>query len=313
MPTTLSPLRYPGGKTKLYDKVVSILKQNKLRDMIYVEPFCGGCGLAIKLLLSDNVASIIINDINPAIYAFWYCVLNKTEELCSLITKCDITIEERDKQILILEDINNHSTIDIGFATLFLNRTNVSGILDAGPIGGREQAGKDKLDARFKKNVLKDKILSVADKKQKISLYNLDVIDFISEVVPKYESSRLFLNFDPPYVKKGQELYLNHFSLEDHIKLRDKVSECNQYWIVTYDYNETILDLYSSFDHERIQLNYSAGTKKKGEELIIYSDRLRRNSAYVSPGAQHLTVCEATFQSPPLMLKPDFRVLPVLL
>ncbi len=277
MPTTLSPLRYPGGKTKLYDKVVGILKQNGMEDVIYVEPFAGGCGLAIKLLLHGDVSSIIINDIDPAIFAFWHCVLYKTEELCSRLAECRITIKERDRQIKVLMDVNHHSTIDIGFATLFLNRTNISGILNAGPIGGREQAGKDKLDARFNKTVLKDKIIAIADKKGKISLYNLDVIDFVDKVLPKYESSKLFLNFDPPYVKKGQELYLNHFSMEDHRRLRDKVCQCNQYWIVTYDYNDSILDLYSSFDYERIQLNHSAGSMKKGEEVIIYSKNLQTN------------------------------------
>jgi len=198
--------------------------------------------------------------------------------LCSRINGCNVTIEERDKQLLVLKDVKNHSTIDIGFATLFLNRTNISGILNAGPIGGREQAGKDKLDARFKKSILKDKIITIAEEKQKISLYNLDVFDFIGNVLPEYESNQLFLNFDPPYVKKGQGLYLNHFSPEDHRRLRDKVSECKHHWIVTYDYNERILDLYSSFNYERIQLNHSAGTMKKGDEVIIYSKNLRANS-----------------------------------
>lgn len=275
MPTTLSPLRYPGGKTKLYDKVVGILKKNDLQDVIYVEPFCGGSGLAIKLLLCNEVSSIVINDIDPAIYAFWYCVLNKTEELCSRLTECIITVEERDKQIRILRDVGSYSTLDIGFATLFLNRTNISGILNAGPIGGREQAGKDKLDARFKKKVLKDKISTIAAQREKISIHNLDVIDFVDKVLPTYESSKLFLNFDPPYVKKGQELYLNHFSMEDHKRLRDKVSQCDHYWIVTYDYNDSVLDLYSPFYYERIQLNHSAGSMKKGEEVIIYSNNLQ--------------------------------------
>lgn len=275
MPTTLSPLRYPGGKTKLYDKVVGILKKNDLQDAIYVEPFCGGSGLAIKLLLCNEVSSIVINDIDPAIYAFWYCVLNKTEELCSRLTECIITVEERDKQIRILRDVGSYSTLDIGFATLFLNRTNISGILNAGPIGGREQAGKDKLDARFKKKVLKDKISTIAAQSEKISIHNLDVIDFVDKVLPTYESSKLFLNFDPPYVKKGQELYLNHFSMEDHKRLRDKVSQCDHYWIVTYDYNDSVLDLYSPFYYERIQLNHSAGSMKKGEEVIIYSNNLQ--------------------------------------
>ena len=124
--------------------------------------------------------------------------------------------------------------------------------------------------------MLRDKIIAVADKKERISLHNLDVIDFVDKVLPKYEPSKLFLNFDPPYVKKGQELYLNHFSMEDHRRLRDKVSQCDQYWIVTYDYNDSILDLYSSFYYERIQLNHSAGRMKKGEEVIIYSNNLRK-------------------------------------
>jgi DNA adenine methylase len=280
MPTTASPLRYPGGKTRLYDKVVSLLKQNELQDVTYIEPFCGGCGLAIKLLLSGDVSSIVVNDINPAIYAFWYCVLNNTDELCSRITECNVTIEERDKQVLLSKNIGDYPTIEVGFATLFLNRTNISGILSAGPVGGREQAGEHKLDARFKKTVLKNKITAIANRKERISLYNLDVFDFIDKVLPKYESNQLFLNFDPPYVKKGQELYLNHFSPEDHRRLRDKILECKHPWIATYDYNELILDLYSSFNCERIQPNHSAGTMKKGDEVIIYSRNLRSNGAH---------------------------------
>jgi DNA adenine methylase len=133
---------------------------------------------------------------------------------------------------------------------------------------------QDKLNARFNKAVLIDKIIAIAGKKERISLHNLDVIDFIDKVLPAYDSSTLFINFDPPYVKKGQELYINHFSTEDHKRLHDKVCQCEQYWIITYDYNDSILDLYTSFNHERIQLNHSAGNMKKGEEVIIYANNL---------------------------------------
>jgi DNA adenine methylase len=283
LPTTSSPLRYPGGKTKLYDKVVSILKRNALKNVTYVEPFAGGCGLALKLLFNKDVSNIIINDVDPAIYAFWYCVLDKTEELCSRLMECRITIEERDRQIKIFNSNNGYSMLDKGFATLFLNRTNVSGILNAGPIGGREQAGKDKLTARFKKAVLEKKIVAIAKQKKRISLYKLDVIEFIDNVLPNYENLNVFLNFDPPYVVKGRKLYLNHFSMEDHKRLRDRVSQCDHHWIVTYDYVDTILDLYNSFNFERIQLNYSAGSKKKGEEVIIYSNNLSIPARPLSP------------------------------
>lgn len=275
MPITLSPLRYPGGKTKLYDKVVDILKQNGLKNITYVEPFAGGAGLAIKLLLNGDVSKIIINDIDPAIYAFWYSVLYQHDELCSRIEECKITIAEREKQILLLKNANRSLMVDVGFATLFLNRTNVSGILSAGPIGGKEQNGEHRLDARFNKAKLIDKIVTIAASKQRIALYNLDVIDFIDNVLPAYESAQLFLNFDPPYVKKGQKLYLNHFTMKDHVRLRDKVAKCNHHWIVTYDYNDNILDLYAAFAYERIQLNHSAGNMKIGEEIIIYSNTLQ--------------------------------------
>ena len=279
MPTTLTPLRYPGGKTALYDKVVSILGQNDLHDVTYVEPFVGGAGLAIKLLLKGDVSSIIINDIDPTIYAFWYSVLNRPEELCTRVLECKITIEEREKHIQVLKNIKDNSILDIGFATLYLNRTNVSGILDAGPIGGKDQNGPFRLDARFNKTGLIAKIVTIASYGRKISLHRLDVIDFIDEVLPVFESAKLFLNFDPPYVKQGQALYLNHFTIKDHQRLRDKIATCKHHWIVTYDFNDKILDLYATFAYERIQLNHSAGIMKKGEEIVIYSHNLKPHKA----------------------------------
>jgi DNA adenine methylase len=274
LPITFSPLRYPGGKTALYPKISSIIKANILQDATYIEPFAGGCGLAIKLLFKNDISNIVINDIDQTIYSFWYCILFKAEQLCSRIHDCDISITERDRQISILRNYANHPILDVGFATLFLNRTNVSGILTAGPVGGKDQKGKDKLDARFKKDVLISKIQEIANLKAKISLYNLDVIDFMDHVLPSYNKTKVILNFDPPYVKKGQELYLNHYCAADHKNLSDKISLCEYHWIVTYDYNDMILDLYSRFRHERIELNHSAGDMKKGQELIIFSNSL---------------------------------------
>ncbi len=184
MPTTLTPLRYPGGKTALYYKVVGILKQNGLHDITYIEPFAGGAGLAIKLLLNKDVSNIVINDIDPAIYAFWYSVLNQPEDLCKRILECKITLAERENQIQILKNLRSNSILDLGFATLYLNRTNISGILDAGPIGGNGQDGVYKLDARFNKTGLIAKVNKIASYKQKISLSRSDVINFMDEVVP---------------------------------------------------------------------------------------------------------------------------------
>jgi DNA adenine methylase len=133
-----SPLRYPGGKSKLTAYVLETMKLNGLEGAVYVEPFAGGCSIAWYLLLNGHARKVYINDLDPAIHAFWYCVLYKTDELCELIRTTSVTMDEWHKQ----REIYRKSTNDylpLGFATFFLNRTNRSGIIKAGVIGGLEQ------------------------------------------------------------------------------------------------------------------------------------------------------------------------------
>ena len=60
MPSSFSPLRYPGGKSQLYDYVKRIIDYNDLLGETYVEPFAGGAGLAMKLLLNNDVKRMIM-------------------------------------------------------------------------------------------------------------------------------------------------------------------------------------------------------------------------------------------------------------
>jgi DNA adenine methylase len=169
MPTTMTPLRYPGGKTQFYPLVRKLLENNGLIGHTYIEPFAGGAGIAIKLLLNNDVNHIIINDIDPAIYAFWYSVLYFSDDLCSLIEKTPITVEQWHKQKQIYLD-KKERVVNIGFATLFLNRTNVSGIINGGIIGGLQQNGPYGIDARFTKTTLINKIKTISKQKNKIDI-----------------------------------------------------------------------------------------------------------------------------------------------
>ena len=65
-------------------------------------------------------------------------------------------MKEWEKQKRIYE--NTRSEFLLGFATFFLNRTNYSGVITGGPIGGFEQKGQWKIDARFNKKSLIDRI-----------------------------------------------------------------------------------------------------------------------------------------------------------
>lgn len=272
MPVTPSPLRYPGGKTKLYSYITKILDLNDLHGT-YIEPFAGGAGLAIKLLLSKDVKRIVINDSDRAIYSFWKCVLHHTEELCDFIETVPITYEEWERQREIYRHQELFDEVDIGKAALFLNRTNVSGILKGGVIGGKEQNGKFLMDARFNKGELINKIRTIAKYSQFIDVYNLDVFDFLSSKGMRHYY-KAFVNFDPPYVIKGGQLYMNSFTEEDHKKLRDVIVRSNRKWIVTYDVCDLTACLYGKYRKSYIDVTYSANQTRTAKEFIFFSDNL---------------------------------------
>ncbi|EIQ5681533.1 DNA adenine methylase [Salmonella enterica subsp. enterica serovar Newport] len=271
-----SPLRYPGGKSKLTAYVLEIMKLNGLEGGTYVEPFAGGCAIAWYLLLNKHVRKVYINDLDPAIHAFWHSVLYRTDELCLLINSCPITLEEWHKQREIYRN-NTSDFLKLGFSTLFLNRTNRSGIIKAGVIGGKEQNGKYKIDCRFNKERIIEQIRSIAAMRDSIRLSNLDATHFIDEVLPLVEGKTL-VNIDPPYYIKGKGLYQNFFEHNDHYRLFESVKRITHPWIVTYDDTPEIRGIYSEFSPEPFGLTYTAQIKYKGAEVIIHSpDILKTN------------------------------------
>lgn len=273
MPITDTPLRYPGGKTQLLPLVIDILKKNDLIYGEYAEPFAGGSGIAISLLLNDYVSKIYLNDLDPSIYSFWHSVINQPKELCRLIEKTDVTIEEWHRQKKVLANQQKYSSLKIGFATLFLNRTNRSGIIKGGVIGGLDQLGNYKLDCRFNKSDLIRKINRIADHSNRIELSMLDAEIFIKKVIPK-TAKNAFINIDPPYFCKGSGLYTNFYKPDDHASLASKVSKIKRKWMVTYDDVDEIRNLYSSFPMYTKNLQYSAQEKRIGVELLIASKEL---------------------------------------
>lgn len=263
-----SPLRYPGGKSKLIPYIVETLKLNNLEGGTYIEPFAGGAAIAWHLLLHDHANRVYINDYNLSIYAFWYSVINHTDQLCEMISNTHVTIDEWHRQKEVQES-KNSTLIERGFSTFFLNRTNRSGIIKAGVIGGLSQTGNYKLDCRFNKEKLIEKIRCISSKKDCIHLSNLDAVDFLSEVVSELDNKCL-VNIDPPYYVKGKGLYQNFFEHDDHYRLFESVKSIKQPWIVTYDDTPEINDIYSEFNPRAFGLTYTAQVKRKGSEVIIH-------------------------------------------
>lgn len=273
MPNTYSPLRYPGGKTKFYGYVRDILECNDLLGETYIEPFAGGAGLALKLLLNDDVKRIVINDFDPAIYCFWYSVLHEPGAFCDLIMNVPLTQEEWKIQRQIYLEQNTLEPLRLGFATFFLNRTNVSGVVNGGIIGGQDQNGPYKLDARFNRITLSQKVAQIADRKNQIVVLNYDA----KQLLQPHELRRFykaFINLDPPYVKKGRQLYKNAFSEDDHRELSKLVSACKRKWIVTYDICPLVADLYSEYRSSYLDVPSSVHSSQRAKEYIFFSDNL---------------------------------------
>lgn len=267
-----SPLRYPGGKSALYPVISSVIKSNRMKHCIYVEPFAGGAGIAWSLLIDGVVDRVIINDADKAVYSFWRAIMESTQWFVEKIRTTPITVDEWRKQRDILRNSKKYSK-ELGFAMFFLNRTNRSGILDAGPIGGYDQAGAYKIDCRFNRDELIRKILKIAEYRNKTKIYNQDISTFLKRFLPEgNENNEIFIYFDPPYYEKGQRLYMNFFSSKDHERLRDSVALINCRWIMTYDDKSEIEELYESYQKCRFSINYSLSNKKKGGELMIYKD-----------------------------------------
>ncbi len=269
-----SPLRYPGGKAKVVPFLRSYVEANNLKNGIYVEPYVGGGAVALDLLMSGFVSQIYINDKDRSIFAFWHSILNRTDDFCDLIERTPISMEVWHQQREIQRDKENADLLELGFSTFFLNRTNRSGILSGGVIGGLNQQGSYKMDARFNKSSLIDRIRAIGTFAERIHLFNQDAIELVRSLVEKLPTEKTLYYFDPPYYVKGKGLYLNHYHENDHKDISEYVKLLlNHYWLISYDNAPYIINLYKDFRQVIFELIYSASNSGKGQEIMIFSPK----------------------------------------
>jgi DNA adenine methylase len=271
-----SPLRYPGGKAKFAPFVAELMAQNELVGGHYLEPYAGGAGVALELLFHGFASHIHINDLDPAINAFWRTVTENPEGLLKLLWDTPINMDEWFKWRAVLRGETEATLTELGFATFFMNRTNRSGILKGGVIGGLTQSGVDKLDARMKRPVLNSRVERIAVRANDISVYCEDAHRLLSrtaEFLPK--KSLIYL--DPPYYVKGRGLYRNFYVHDDHLRIA-KLLQARKFkfpWLVSYDAVDEIRAMYGISSGLSYGLNYSAQTQYVGSEVMFFSRALK--------------------------------------
>jgi len=285
-----SPFRYPGGKAAVADFVKAIFRANRLLDGVYAEPYAGGASVALALLFEEHASSVYINDIDPAVYAFWHSAINETEELCRRIRDTRVTTAEWHRQRHILQT-TTESALDLGFAAFFMNRTNRSGIIaSAGMIGGVNQTGNWKLDARYNAPELSERVARIGRYADRIHVSNLDALVFLRDVASTFPR-RTLVYLDPPYYVKGRRrLYANYYEPGDHKAIADSLAKARFHWLVSYDNVPDIRTLYSRYRRVTYELRYTAAERQSGAEVMFFSPDLVVDSAIraLLPGASRL-------------------------
>lgn len=267
-----SPLRYPGGKGRLAQFVIDLIEANGLTECQYIEAYAGGAGIAVTLLYLEYASKVHLNDLDPAVYAFWRAVLDHPEEMARRVRDTPVTLEERLRQKAVYRD-PAAGAVELGFAMFYLNRVNRSGIIHGGVIGGNRQDGAYRIDARFNRARLAQRIEKVASYAPRIALYNKDAAAFISTDIPAIKGPAL-VYLDPPYYANGHRLYRNTYKHPDHAKIAELVGDIPHPWIVSYDNAAALRELYARYRQETFGLGYSANARYKGSEVMIFCDSL---------------------------------------
>jgi DNA adenine methylase len=277
-----TPLRYPGGKSIMTRFFEDLLKHNFLKNVVYSEPYAGGAGAAINLLLNDSVEAIRINDASIGIFSFWNSVLTESDRFLDEVDKVEVTLKEWQSQRRIFRN-STSASFELGFATFFLSRTNRSGILGAGPIGGQDEntqrTSSYKIDCRFNKAELTGRLKKIIANRDRIFVSNVDALDFLKRL----KDNKAFVYLDPPYYTQGKALYLNYYKHEDHVMLANFLKRSASFdWVLSYDNVPEILEQYSDFPLYQFGLSYTAQDVKKGSELLTHSSRLSFKSLITS-------------------------------
>jgi DNA adenine methylase len=271
-----TPLRYPGGKARFAPFIASLMNKNRLAGGHYLEPYAGGAGVALELLFHGHATHVHINDLDPAIYDFWVAVTTEPDSLLQLLHDTPVTMEQWLHWRAVLRGEIPAGTAARGFATLFMNRTNRSGVLKGGVIGGLKQDGPYKLDARLKKEVLAARIEMIALHASGISVYNEDAYSLLSRSAKILPAGSL-VYLDPPYYLKGQGLYRNFYEHEDHARIAQLLQSASfpYPWVVSYDNVNEIQQMYKMSRRLKYGLNYTAHVRYIGSEVMFFHPTLK--------------------------------------
>lgn len=270
-----TPLRYPGGKARFAPLIAGVIADNNLTGGHYLEPYAGGAGVALSLLVDSVVEHVHINDADPAIADFWRAATQQSDQLVAMVASQPIDMDAWHHWRGVMLGNVPGSDLERGFATLFMNRTNRSGILKGGVIGGKAQAGDYKISARFMREELCSRLERIGAHADGIHVYEEDAHQLLLRC-HQFLPAKSLVYLDPPYYVKGAGLYRNFYKHEDHVRIAKLLGSdrFRRPWVVSYDNADEIKEMYAYSTPYSYGLNYTAQRRYTGSEVMFFSKRI---------------------------------------
>jgi DNA adenine methylase len=269
----LSPLRYPGGKQLLAPYVAGVIEENFLTGCSFYEPFAGGSAVSLELLRLGYINTTTLLERDPLIYAFWWCVCNQFDDFLAAIRAAKVDLDTWNS-LLPLREVDNpqkteYSLLQLGVAGLFFNRTNFSGVMGAGPIGGLSQKSKYKIDCRFNKDSITASLNALRPLAARIKIEFADSLQWLSENSSRLNPQESFVYVDPPYYGQGKKLYRHFFNDEQHKTLAELLTKASYPWLLSYDDAPFVRELYANAKLQPIYLDYRVKSSRLAQEIVL--------------------------------------------
>jgi DNA adenine methylase len=258
----ISPLRYPGGKTRACKIINNILLQyfdiNNFDTII--SPFFGGG--SFEFYLQNNYGlKLIVNDKFTPLYNFWKQVKINKQILCDELRKITIITKEQfiDYRNTIMN--LNDDVFQQSIQYFIINRCSFSGSTLSG--GFSEEASIKRFTPS---SINKIELLDFTN----IDIYNYDFYDFINN----FNNNKAFIFLDPPYyLENKSKLYGNNGDMHENFnhQLLFDLLNTKKNWLITYNNCEYIRKLYKDYIIIDVNWSYSMNTSKTSSEIIIIS------------------------------------------
>lgn len=245
---------------------------------VWLEPFAGGAGAALKMLADDAVPEAWIVERNPAVAAFWRALAGP--EAADLVARVESTtptldcfLEARECVATAL-DGERMERLDLAYAAFVVNRCSRSGMIlpNVGPIGGKAQQGRHTVASRFHPGRLAERLRAAAALTDRLRVFEGDGITYIEDLADSGIADEVFVFVDPPYIEVGNGLYAEGMGLADHQRLAAALNECPSPWVLTYDVHAAVPDLYSEHSIREFAIPHTAHRSRVDTELLVMPD-----------------------------------------